>query len=1408
MRCYAYNGTASPVIQNSYFLYNGQGVYASADASAQAQPIITNSYLYGNATYAVNNATSLSISASNCWWGSDNGPTHISNPDGNGDTVSNGVNFTSWLQGAQPQVTASLKTSVTALEAQTWATLQGTDFDLSGVYKVMIIPKNEPQPLVIENEYDPIQVSKVERIYVTHDSLNNGQGRIADPELEKKLINYVFNLSCFKSGEWDMAENASIPSAHIELIADVGYELYKPTFISDEIVNNILNGGNWGIFGSGLNDYEKRRDLYGKLLFDMLIGKADDETVFSYQQELSSWLNDALVGLDPSAELSANLSAVLGILGSGGHQLVITMGSFKSIVDRLLSVKIRIGAPKPPGIFEYFSSACAGISDALQITGDIAKTVLTNLLIRKASEDRLNALNAFFMLIYSNDPNKDQALLDAWAMAKSDFGTYRDNWVYAIADELASTGTATAVADFAAQAGNLLVQYINATGGTSIPKVASLAGNIAIWAATAKFAYDGWKTFYEANNEVRTTCLAATLNLNIEEYLRGLNGAVCDLDGTDLEDNLERQLILNSLRYYLGWAFYKRIYDSVKTHFFINAADLLANVWGAADTDELFIDLQEHFEDRASRFSMVREPYFLANPAVLFLFKRLGNPDLSAIDSIVMAKDSETDLVFEVENTGAVANPVYLSVSLSDSLEIVGEVTASPDIIQSVDVYHPGTLVWGKEDLNNPSIVAVDTLVDVIMPLGAGEQTTITIHVKALSDGLHFVRYRTAAMADWNISVIGHDHYVRYPSSSAKVDQQGYPVVSTIDKIPDPMISLDSLTDLTNDTLEIKTGFVKRVYFLVENHGGEAGYTYLDVSLPDGLEIVNGGPTSLWQNYPPHSQIWPAGSMQTIESSEQLYSLRLDRFPAKSSQGYYIDVKGKSVGDYPLKYRLSMSLPGLEQQDIDAFAFETYERFPHSSPYYDQQNYPVNRLNVHVEDNVAPYPTDIIGPGTPVTIYVDDQNPPQFGMPCADNNGDTLLYVWKYEESHMVLKQGTGAGAEMYTPSPNDSWAGETWHLRVTVTDGIEEIFKRWEITFDYLDQDDDNLPDSWENYYFGDLSRDGSGDYDGDNLIDQDEYTYNADPTIDDSDFDGLTDGWEVGRGTSPTNPDSDGDQMPDNWEVANNLNPLIDDSQADPDGDGISNINEYRNLFDPYLPAPDANFDTQQSGKTVSFIYTGQGSSNRWIWDFGDGSPFSYEQNPTYEYTESGTYNVYLYASGDGGSDTTIKKVVVVSQDTDGDGIIDDVEGATGCLDPNDADTDDDGILDGVEDIDHDGIVGPTETDPCSIDTDGDGIQDGTELGYTLDDIGPDTDTNVFQPDPDPGITTDPLLADTDGDGMPDGWEVSYGLDPTIDDAYQDADGDHASNLLEYRRGTLPNDPNSYPPRAMPWIPLLLGD
>jgi 6-phosphogluconolactonase (cycloisomerase 2 family) len=122
---------------------------------------------------------------------------------------------------------------------------------------------------------------------------------------------------------------------------------------------------------------------------------------------------------------------------------------------------------------------------------------------------------------------------------------------------------------------------------------------------------------------------------------------------------------------------------------------------------------------------------------------------------------------------------------------------------------------------------------------------------------------------------------------------------------------------------------------------------------------------------------------------------------------------------------------------------------------------------------------------------------------------------------------------------------------------------------------------------------------------------------------------------------------------------------------------------------------------------------------------------------------------------------------------------------------DLDDDGIADYKEDTNKNGDVDEGETDPCDIDTDGDGIQDGTELGYTNEDITPDTDTGIFQPDLDPSTTTDPLDEDTDNDGLLDGEEDT-----------------NFNGKFEPERGeTDPNDnPNASGTVIQPWLMLLL--
>ena len=105
---------------------------------------------------------------------------------------------------------------------------------------------------------------------------------------------------------------------------------------------------------------------------------------------------------------------------------------------------------------------------------------------------------------------------------------------------------------------------------------------------------------------------------------------------------------------------------------------------------------------------------------------------------------------------------------------------------------------------------------------------------------------------------------------------------------------------------------------------------------------------------------------------------------------------------------------------------------------------------------------------------------------------------------------------------------------------------------------------------------------------------------------------------------------------------------------------------------------------------------------------------------------------------------------QDTDGDGIPDDIESAYGT-DPNLADSDEDGIPDGLEDLNANGVVDAGETNPRVRDSDGDGPDDGAE--------------------------------DLDLDARLDPAETSPGL--------RDTDGDRADDLHEQRAGTDPRDP-----------------
>ena len=84
-----------------------------------------------------------------------------------------------------------------------------------------------------------------------------------------------------------------------------------------------------------------------------------------------------------------------------------------------------------------------------------------------------------------------------------------------------------------------------------------------------------------------------------------------------------------------------------------------------------------------------------------------------------------------------------------------------------------------------------------------------------------------------------------------------------------------------------------------------------------------------------------------------------------------------------------------------------------------------------------------------------------------------------------------------------------------------------------YTDTDTDLMDDGYEGYYFGDLSHDGTGDGDDDDLDDKDEFDAGTNPLVADTDGDLFSDGEEVAMGSDPTDPEDEPEYVPGTYYV-----------------------------------------------------------------------------------------------------------------------------------------------------------------------------------------------------------------------------------------------------------------------------------
>lgn len=156
----------------------------------------------------------------------------------------------------------------------------------------------------------------------------------------------------------------------------------------------------------------------------------------------------------------------------------------------------------------------------------------------------------------------------------------------------------------------------------------------------------------------------------------------------------------------------------------------------------------------------------------------------------------------------------------------------------------------------------------------------------------------------------------------------------------------------------------------------------------------------------------------------------------------------------------------------------------------------------------------------------------------------------------------------------------------VRFSSGVLEPDQFLQATDDVSDDDEDGLPDAWEQLFFGDLAQTPDGDPDGDGLTNAEENANTTKPNEPDSDGDGLEDGDEVARGTDPNAIDSDGDLLADGDEVNEHQ---TDPANPDTDGDEFPDGVEIAAATDPtaadskpadgnvYLVANDRPWDGQ---------------------------------------------------------------------------------------------------------------------------------------------------------------------------------------------------------------------------------------
>ena len=389
----------------------------------------------------------------------------------------------------------------------------------------------------------------------------------------------------------------------------IEYETTSPShFTYTWLVNHVYEEGTFDI---GLDDYDKRVDVWQKVVWSTVLSeitteqkaKLDEETEWLLRQvaEYESTAPDIAVLANKILKgetIEKEISGSMGNLFSQASNVLTLLGSGSKVLTEWSSTLGAVGI------------GLGGYSWASNLKAELAQSILFNTLATAEAQARLDALAK----LDKDSPFWDPALEVALPRVQEAMTAYSGSVTKALWEGLKDAIFDWDTADFLVSVTGYIVAHTAAAGviGAALGLSALTVGTVLI--PVALITYQTIRGIYdhvtELHDQVRGLVLTATLNYHLGVYL----GLVMPSSLLTKLEGVEYAVRINNMGHYLANYYYVQYWDYNKRLFVFS------------DPDELNSQLEEAIDSSLRSYWRTAAPYWLATDEWTDLKKDLTTP--------------------------------------------------------------------------------------------------------------------------------------------------------------------------------------------------------------------------------------------------------------------------------------------------------------------------------------------------------------------------------------------------------------------------------------------------------------------------------------------------------------------------------------------------------------------------------------------------------------------------------------------------------------------------------------------------------------------------------------------------------------------------------------------------------------